>query len=107
MIHSSTDGCVTVTVTLQTKSPLSPPPVMSLSDLTGYCQVQNEAISKFISDLSPEEICPQRTCWVGLRAELWGKCLESLKQEEPVERGVNPVTNEDIFLADVVPVTRS
>jgi len=43
--------------------------------------------------------------WEAFKNSYWGKGLDSLKEEDPVERGENPV--EDPTLPDLFPPTRS
>jgi hypothetical protein len=78
-------------------------PIMSLSDLVDYTPAQRQAISQ----LNPTDLCASGLPeWDRFRETLWGTGLESLQQEELVERDDDPV--EDIhILPDSLPTTCS
>jgi len=80
----------------------SPSPIiMPLSDLTKHIPDQTKAISRFTRG-----IVDTTSVWARFRKSLWGKGLDSLQQQEPVERDIDPI--EDVHvLPDTPPATRS
>jgi len=68
---------------------------------------QEDSINSLLHDyLSPVRDADMAPCsWEALRNSYWGKGLDSLEEEELVDRGENPV--KDPTLPDLFPPTRS
>ena len=74
---------------------------MSLSDLTEHIPHQNNAISFFTRG-----VISTTGFWPKFWECLWDKGLDSLQQQEPVERDFEPIEDTHI-LPDALPVTRT
>jgi len=75
---------------------------MPLEDLVEHAPAQIEAINSFFETRPPKDSCPLlNTCG----ADVWGMGLETLQNEEPVERDSDPV-DDILAFPDSIPSTR-
>jgi len=75
--------------------PTSSSPAMSFDMLKECIDIQNNAIEKLPSDAFSLKSSGD-AAWEGFRKEFWGKGLTFLEKQESVDRGSDPVADDDL-----------